>query len=134
MRRRAEEARVARMATVHPRGWGHLVPIVFVLEGGVLYTSVDAKPKRTPELRRIRNIRSNPQVTVLVDHYDEAWEQLWWVRLRGPARILEEGEERARAVALLREKYPQYRDMPPQGAVIAVDVEEWRGWAWRSLQ
>ena len=82
-----------------------------------------------------RSIRANPdRVTVLVDHYEDDWPTVWWVRLRGIGRILEEGDERDRGLRLLAEKYPQYRDMPPQGSVIALDLTEWRGWSWRSLQ
>jgi PPOX class probable F420-dependent enzyme len=108
--------------------------MVFVLEGDTLYSSVDEKPKASRDLRRIRNIRSNPAVEVVVDHYEEPWEALWWVRLRGRGEILEDGPERLRALARLREKYPEYRDMPPQGTVVAVRIEAWRGWSFRPVQ
>jgi len=135
MRRLVAGARVARMATIDPDGRPHLVPLVFALDGETLYSSIDDKPKRTPRLRRLANLRANPDlVTVLVDHYEEAWPEVWWVRLRGTGRVVEEGPERDRGLALLAERYPQYRDMPPQGAVIALDITEWRGWSWRPLQ
>jgi PPOX class probable F420-dependent enzyme len=127
--RRVSEARVARLATIDPDGRPHLVPICFALEGGVLYSAVDRKPKRSRDLRRLRNLREREWATVLVDHYDEDWSALWWVRLRGRARVLEDGEESRRAVAALVEKYPQYRREPPPGPVIALDVSEWCGWA-----
>jgi PPOX class probable F420-dependent enzyme len=120
---------VARLATTDPDGRPHVVPIVFALENDTLYTAVDRKPKRSRRLRRIENARARPDVTVLVDHYEEDWQRLWWIRLRGRARVLDEGEERERAVALLTEKYPQYRDEPPDGPVLAVDVVEIREWA-----
>lgn len=120
---RPEDSRVARLATVDPEGRPHVVPIVFVLEGDTLYTAVDDKPKRTRELQRLRNIEANPRVEVLVDHYDEDWSRLWWVRLRGTARVVED----ARAVELLRAKYPQYREAE-LGPVIAVDVEGRSEW------
>jgi PPOX class probable F420-dependent enzyme len=101
---------------------------VFALAGDTLYSAVDAKPKRSRKLRRIENARRRPEVTVLVDHYDEDWTRLWWVRLRGRARVLDSGEEAARALELLIEKYEQYRDTPPGLPVLAIDVEEWRGW------
>ena len=135
MRRLVAGARVARMATIDPDGRPHLVPLVFALDGETLYSSIDDKPKRTPRLRRLANLRANPDlVTVLVDHYEEVWPEVWWVRLRGTGRVVEEGPERDRGLALLAERYPQYRDMPPQGAVIALDITEWRGWSWRPLQ
>src|SRR6266540_3209367 len=126
---RLTSARVARLATTDPDGRPHLVPIVFVLDGDTLYSAVDRKPKRSTTLRRIENARARPDVTVLVDHYDDDWTRLWWIRLRGRARVLDDGEERDRALALLQEKYPQYRTEPPDGPVLAVDVTEVRRWA-----
>ena len=105
------------------------MPLCFALEGDVLYSAVDRKPKRSPRLKRLENIRRHPDVTVLVDHYEEDWSRLWWVRLRGTARVLEEGPEHDRALSLLAAKYAQYRAEPPPGPVIAVAVGEWRGWA-----
>lgn len=135
MRRLVTGSRVARMATIDPDGRPHIVPLVFALDGDTLYSSIDDKPKDTPRVRRLTNIRANPErVTVLIDHYEDDWPAVWWVRLRGTGRVLEEGQERDRGLALLAEKYPQYRDLPPQGAVIALDVTEWRGWSWRPIQ
>jgi PPOX class probable F420-dependent enzyme len=128
---RVTNARVARLATIDPDGRPHLVPIVFALDGDTLYSAVDRKPKRSQTLRRIENARVRPDVTVLVDHYDEDWAGLWWIRLRGRARVLDEGEEREHAVALLRDKYPQYRAEPPDGPVLAVDIIEVREWSAR---
>jgi PPOX class probable F420-dependent enzyme len=122
-------ARVARLATTDPDGRLHLVPIVFAIEGDTLYSAVDRKPKLSSRLRRIENARARPDVTILVDHYEEDWGRLWWMRLRGRARVLDEGEEREHALMLLRGKYPQYRSEPPDGAVLAVDVTDVREWA-----
>ena len=94
-----------------------------------MYSAVDAKPKRSRTLRRIENARSRPNVTVLVDHYEEDWTRLWWVRLRGRARVLDGGEEAENAIRLLVGKYEQYREAPPGLPVLAVDVDEWRGWS-----
>lgn len=128
-RRRVTGARIARLATIDPDGRPHVVPICFVLSGDTLYSAVDRKPKRSRELRRLANVRARPQATVLVDHYDEDWCRLWWIRLRGAARVLEAGAEADRALALLAGKYPQYRDEPPDGPVLALDVDEWRAWS-----
>jgi PPOX class probable F420-dependent enzyme len=125
---RLTTARVARLATTDPDGGPHLVPIVFALDGDTLYSAVDRKRKRSSKLRRIENARARPDVTILVDHYDEDWSGLWWIRLRGRARVLDDGDERERALALLAEKYPQYRTEPPDGPVLAVDVTEIRDW------
>jgi PPOX class probable F420-dependent enzyme len=67
-------------------------------------------------------------VTVLVDHYEDDWSRLWWIRLRGSARVLDDGSERERALKLLRDKYPQYVVEPPDGPVLAIDVTEHREW------
>jgi PPOX class probable F420-dependent enzyme len=129
VRERVAASRVARLGTFDPDGRIHLVPIVFALENDTLYTAVDAKPKRSRTLRRIENARRNPQVTVLVDEYDEDWSRLWWARLRGRARVLDEGDEARHALELLREKYEQYAETAPEVPVLAVDVDEWRSWA-----
>jgi PPOX class probable F420-dependent enzyme len=126
---RLTAARVARLATIDPDGRPHLVPIVFALDAETLYSAVDRKPKRSRTLRRIENARVRPEVTILVDHYEDDWSRLWWIRLRGRARVLDHGEERDRALALLAEKYPEYRAEPPDGPVLAVDVVEVRTWS-----
>jgi PPOX class probable F420-dependent enzyme len=105
------------------------VPIVFVLEGETLYTAVDAKPKRSRRLRRIENALERPDVTVLVDHYADDWSALWWVRLRGRARVLESGEEAERALELLVAKYEQYARERPAPPVLAIDIGETRAWS-----
>ncbi len=129
MRALVGAARVARLATTDADGRPHLVPLCFVLEGDVLYSAVDRKPKPSTRLRRLENVSLHPEVTLLVDHYEEDWSRLWWVRLRGTARVLEEGPEHDCALSLLAEKYEQYRAEPPPGPVIAVALGEWRGWS-----
>jgi PPOX class probable F420-dependent enzyme len=121
-----ETARVARLATVGGDGRPHVVPICFALDGDTLYTAVDEKPKRTRRLKRLANIAANPQVEVLIDHYEEDWSQLWWVRLRGRAGVVEHDE---RALALLMAKYLQYRAQPPRGPFIVVEIDERISWA-----
>lgn len=130
-RERFATARVARLATVAQDGGPHLVPIVFALHGDTVFHAVDAKPKRTRALRRLANIAAQPRVALLADEYDDAdWERLWWVRADGVARVLGAGEDEAkRALALLAERYAQYRAAPPAGPVVAVDVTRWRGWS-----
>lgn len=122
------EARVGRLATIDRDGRPNLVPFVFVLEGDTIYSAVDEKPKGSRRLRRVENIEARPDVTVLVDRYEEDWARLWWVRLRGRGRIVTGGREFDRALALLAEKYGQYRDAPPPGPVIAIEILEWRSW------
>ena len=126
-------ARVARLATVNADGTPHLVPIVFALYGETLYSAVDAKPKRSRTLRRVENARERPGVTVLVDHYEEEWGRLWWVRLDGRAHVLDAGEEAELALRLLTDKYEQYRRQSAGLPVLAVTVEDVRAWGGRAL-
>ena len=105
---RFASAPVARLATVTPEGRPHVVPIVFALDGEVIYTAVDGKPKSTARLQRLANIEANPRVSILVDHYADDWSQLWWVRADGVATVAAEGPKCARGLTLLRAKYPQY--------------------------
>lgn len=130
-RRLFAAARVARLATVGGDGRPHLVPIAFAVAGDSVFSAVDAKPKRTTALRRLENIRANPRVALLADHYDDSdWTALWWARADGVARVLEpEDPEAPRAIALLVKRYPQYRATPPRGPVLAVAVERWSGWS-----
>ena len=128
-RQRFAAAPVARLATVGLAGQPHLVPVTFVLDGDHVYTAVDAKPKTTTNLRRLRNIGRDPRVAVLADHYEADWDRLWWARADGLASILGEPADRARPLALLAARYPQYRVNPPAGPVIVIAVERWTGWA-----
>ena len=129
LRQQAADAPVARLATVDAEGRPHLVPCCFALEGDIAYSVVDHKPKRSTALRRLDNIRANPSVCLLVDHYEDDWSHLWWVRLDGTARLLIEGPEHEQAIALLCAKYRQYRATPPSGTVVAIDVTASRTWS-----
>ncbi len=130
LRQRFAAARMARLATADATGRPHLVPVVFALAGETVYSAVDAKPKRTTALRRLANVAANPQVALLVDHYDEDWHALWWVRVDGLGRVLDPAAPEARAgVARLVDRYLQYRTDPPAGPVLAVDVIRWSGWS-----
>lgn len=129
MHDRVANARVARLATTGAEGQAHVVPCCFVLSGDVLYSAVDAKPKSTARLQRIRNLEANPEASLVVDHYEEDWTQLWWVRVDGTGRVVELGAEHDAAIELLTAKYAQYRNAPPPGPVIAIDVHTWRAWS-----
>jgi PPOX class probable F420-dependent enzyme len=128
-RRRVTAAPVARLATVDQRGRPTVVPICFAIDGDTLYTAVDGKPKTTTRLARLDNVARRPEVAVLVDRYDADWSSLWWVRARGAGREIDDDDERAHAVALLRAKYPQYADHALDGPVLAVELSSWLGWS-----
>jgi PPOX class probable F420-dependent enzyme len=127
-RHRLATARVGRLATLGADAQPHLVPCCFVLVGETLFSAVDAKPKSTLALRRLANIAAHPAVAFLVDHYDEDWSALWWVRVDGRARVLDADSELEAPLGALRDKYPQYHQVPVPGPMIAIDVQTWRWW------
>jgi PPOX class probable F420-dependent enzyme len=113
-------------------GRPHIVPVTFAVDGNCIYTAVDAKPKNDRAgrgLQRLRNIRANPRVAVLADSYSDDWASLWWVRADGLASIVSEPHLAARPLTLLARRYPQYRDVPLPGPVIAIAVQRWSAWA-----
>lgn len=123
--------RVARLATVDGAGCPLVLPICYIVAGESLYSPTDAKPKRVPvqRLKRLRNIQENPQVALVIDDYGDDWTQLAYVILHGTAQILTGGSAFERAVAALREKYSQYRQMPIQeNPMIAVHLTRAVSW------
>jgi PPOX class probable F420-dependent enzyme len=125
---RVHDARVGRLGTMTNESRPHLVPVCFALVDDIAYSAVDAKPKSTLDLRRLRNIQDTPATCLLVDHYDENWADLWWVRLDGSARVVGPGAEDERAKDALRAKYPQYETVAIPGSVIAFEIEQLTAW------
>ena len=131
-----QNARVARFATADSSGAPHLIPICFVYDGAAFYSVLDQKPKRTSvtRLRRVRNILENPKVALVVDSYEEDWSRLWYILVTGTATLLEPGKEQSEAVAMLREKYAQYRDMDLEYApVIKIEPDKVVSWVGSGL-
>jgi PPOX class probable F420-dependent enzyme len=120
-----ESEPVARLATIRPDGSPRVVPICFALDGNTLYSAVDEKPKRTRRLARLDDIGRDPRVEVVIDRYDDDWSQLWWVRLRGRAQVVEHDD---RALELLCAKYPQYRERRPKGPFVVVEIDARIDW------
>ncbi|MBO0767996.1 MAG: TIGR03668 family PPOX class F420-dependent oxidoreductase [Solirubrobacterales bacterium] len=128
-RARFQESPVARLATVRPDGTPHLVPVTFaLLDTDTLVTAVDHKPKRTVALARLANIRANPAVCVLVDHYEDDWTQLWWARADGHAEVVA-AEALPSGVEALCRRYAAYAKRPPSGDLIVITVTRWSAWA-----
>jgi PPOX class probable F420-dependent enzyme len=127
-RRRLAGSKVAHLATVSAEGRPHVVPIVFALDGETLYFAVDAKPKKTANLARLKNIAANPAVSVLVDHYEDDWTRLWWVRADGTAHIVTDNTEAQRALDSLATRYHQYVTERPGGRVVAIHIDRLTGW------
>jgi PPOX class probable F420-dependent enzyme len=135
IRAKLEDARVARLATVDARLRPHIVPVCFSYDGRFFYTAIDQKPKRVaPErLTRLRNILAVPQAALLIDQYEEDWTQLWYILIRGKAKLLpmRGHKERARALSKLRAKYPQYagRMLPNDAPIIRITPDRTVFWA-----
>jgi PPOX class probable F420-dependent enzyme len=127
-RERFAAAQVASLATASRVGKPHLVPVVFAVANDVVYTAVDTKRKTTHRLRRLLNIEQNPQVSLLVENYENDWDRLWWVRADGTAEIYDRGEQMATGYDLLRRKYPQYQRISLTGPVVAIAVSRWASW------
>jgi PPOX class probable F420-dependent enzyme len=125
---------VAVLGTADAHGAPHLVPVTYLLSdpvpgsGDLVHIAIDAKPKRTQDLKRLRNIAENPQVCLLAQHYEADWAGLWWARADGTARVVEAAQA-AEAVAGLTTRYPWYAQHPPDGPVIEIAVRRWSGWA-----
>ncbi len=124
----ADQGRLGHLATITPAGFPHVVPVVFTVVGGRVVTPIDWKPKTGKTLQRIANLEANPAVSLVVDHYEEDWAKLWWVRMDGSATLHHEGARRDEAIAALESKYQQYRDRPLDGPVILIDVDRVTFW------
>jgi PPOX class probable F420-dependent enzyme len=129
LRRRFASSAVARLATVRPDGAPHVVPVVFALVDGTVYSAVDAKPKRSARLQRLANVRAEPRCALLVDHYEDDWSRLWWVRADGTAAVVEEPPATHVGLAALAERHPHYREEPPAGPLLVITVQQWSGWS-----
>jgi len=129
MRALAAAGRVGHLGTVGADGTPHVVAVCFALSDETVFSAVDNKPKRSPQLRRLANVRATGRACLLVDEYVEDWSRLWWVRMDGAARVVEHPGEASAALSLLAEKYEQYAATAPPGPVLALDVERWSGWS-----
>lgn len=125
-------APVGRLATADAAGRPHVIPVCFACDGRRIYSALDAKPKRgrLANLRRVRNIRANPQASLVIDHYEADWSRLWYLLIYGPAELIDAGDEHSTALALLRAKYPQYRAMAlDDNPIIRITPQRAVGWA-----
>jgi len=129
-----EAARVARLATLDAEYGPHIVPVCFVYDGTVFYSAVDRKPKRVaPErLARLRHIMASPQIALIIDEYNEDWGQLWYILVRGKAKLIPKSahQERALAIRQRRAKYPQYAAamLSDDAPVIRISPERITSW------
>jgi len=124
-------ARVAHLATADRHGQPLVIPICFVFDGKEFFSPIDEKPKRTAprSLKRVRNIIENPQVSLVIDRYEEDWSRLAYVLVTGKARLLFRGEKHREAVRLLRQKYRQYKAMAiHERPMIAITPKRMTAW------
>ena len=128
LRRRFAASPVAHLATVRPDGGPHVVPIVFALVDDTVYSAVDAKPKRSRSLQRLTNVRAHPRCALLVDHYEDDWQRLWWVRADGTGEVVDVPPAGHPGIQALVQRFPQYRDERPSGPLVVIAVERWSGW------
>jgi PPOX class probable F420-dependent enzyme len=126
-------ARSAHLATADKVGQPHVIPICFAFDGKRFFSPIDEKPKRTApaKLKRLINIAENPNVALVLDHYEEDWRKLAYVLISGKARISLSGKSHRRAVQLLRRKYSQYRRMAietrPMIVITPIRIRGWKG-------
>jgi PPOX class probable F420-dependent enzyme len=129
LRSRFASGAVARLATVRPDGAPHVVPVVFALVGDAVYSAVDGKPKRSRRLQRLANVRADPRCALLVDHYEDDWSRLWWVRADGNGAVVDDVPAAHPGVEALAARHPQYREERPAGPLLVVTIERWSGWS-----
>ena len=123
------KARNAHLATITPEEHPHIVPVTFAVVDNWIATMVDHKPKTTMRLQRLENIQHRPQASLLTDHYEEDWDQLWWVRIDGQATLHEQGETWEMSRQSLASKYEQYTERPPEGPAIVIEIDRIKWWA-----
>lgn len=130
-RRFIERQRAGHLATASTTAMPHVVPVCYAVTESTIYIAIDQKPKNGDPraLKRLRNILENPEVTLVIDRYDEDWSQLAWVMIRGHADILESGPATETPHQHLKARYPQYREMNLTGLpVIAIHIEHVASW------
>ena len=125
-----DRSRIAHLATADKSGEPHVVPVCFIRVGMEIFITIDQKPKRNNELKRLRNIAENLSVALTVDHYDDSdWSKLGWLMLRGEAIILYNGSSHDVAQEILRQKYRQLRKMELESLpVIAIQIAKVTSW------
>jgi PPOX class probable F420-dependent enzyme len=124
-----ESARVARLGLVDDDGAPRVLPVSYAVSEGTLVSAVDHKPKRRPgeELARIRWLRARPRAALTVDSYEEDWSQLAWVQALGAVEVVAAADAPT-AIEALTARYPQYRDRPPPGPVLALRPDRLLWW------
>jgi PPOX class probable F420-dependent enzyme len=132
-------SKIARLATVDPENnQPYLVPVVFAFDGNNIFIPIDDKPKKTinsNQLKRVKNIQKNPNISFLIDTYDdEDWNNLSYLIIQGKARIVvnrlkDKNTTINTAQSLLSEKYLQYKKLVGMGdSCIVIDIQKVIKW------
>src|SRR3954470_9147864 len=119
--------RVGRLGLVDDEGAPRVLPVTFAVADGVIWSTIDQKPKRSGEPARLRFLRRDPRAALTVDRYSDDWADLAWVQVLGGVRILDVSEATA-GLDALRSKYEQYRKEAPPGPVLALAPERYLWW------
>jgi PPOX class probable F420-dependent enzyme len=110
------------LGTVHPVRGVDAVPVVFAVDGSLVVVPIDTvKAKSTTRLQRVVNLTEDPRCVLLVDHYDDDWSTLWWVRAHGKATVVEGRHDALTA-------FPQYRSEGAVAATIVLRPDTVSGW------
>ena len=126
-----ESKLVAHLATADSSGLPQVVPICYTIENSALHFLLDIKPKTVSpyQLKRVKNISQNPNVSVVVDHYSNNWNELAFVHLRGKATIIADFDKHSKVIESLRTRYPQYNQAAIEKSILVkVDIETAYPW------
>ena len=122
-----ETARVARLAFLDEDARPRVLPVTFAMTSGFIWSAIDLKPKRAAEPARVRWLRRRPEAALCVDHYSDDWGRLAWVQALGRVEVLERGQA-GDGLAALAAKYDPYREQPPPGPMLRLEVERTLSW------
>jgi nitroimidazol reductase NimA-like FMN-containing flavoprotein (pyridoxamine 5'-phosphate oxidase superfamily) len=109
--------RVSRVATVGRGGQPHVVPVCHVADNGRIYFATGR------DSLKVRHLRANPNLAVIVDVYAEDWNVLRGVLILGSAALIERGSRFRKIRGLLYRKYPQYPKKSAIGERDSVMIE-----------
>ncbi|MCH7940396.1 MAG: TIGR03668 family PPOX class F420-dependent oxidoreductase [Thaumarchaeota archaeon] len=108
-----KSSKVARLATVDQKSCPYVVPVVFVFHENSFFIPLDEKVKtvNARKLKRVKNIEKNPNVTLLIDKYQNDWKKLFFLMIHGKATVIDGKNSKLmdKIHKLLISKYPQYK-------------------------
>jgi coenzyme F420-0:L-glutamate ligase / coenzyme F420-1:gamma-L-glutamate ligase len=130
-------SKIARLATVDPENnQPYVIPVVFAFDGNNIFIPIDDKPKtvNSNQLKRVKNIQKNPNISFLIDTYDDKdWNNLSYLMIQGKARIINminDKDNINKAHSLLSDKYLQYKNtvVGMGDKCIVIDIQKTITW------